>query len=189
MKKSVFIILEWAIRINVFMKLSTYGLGKIFNGQFYLKGAIPQEIGSVPLAETISYNLAWTFFGHSRGYILFIGIAQLIGALLFLLPRTKLIGGAILLPILLNIIVVDYFFGVAYGALFSACFYVLSILSIFYWERKRLKELLNHLLIPKKMLQRNIKENALLVLGIVGVVGAIFIIEYFGIGLFGYEDR
>lgn len=189
MKTKTRIIIEWAVRINVFIKLSVYGLGKIMNGQFYLKGAIPEEIGAIPLAETTSYNLAWTFFGHSRGYILFIGISQLLGALLFLLPKTKLIGGAMLVPILLNIIIVDYFFGVAYGALFSACFYLVSIVWIFYLERKKLKEIVHLFLIPKKVLKRNLRQNTLLLVGIICVFGFIFMVEYVGILFFGYEDR
>ena len=181
--------IEWAVRINVFVKLSMYGLGKMLNGQFYLKGAIPEEIGAVPLASTTSYDLAWTFFGHSRGYILFIGISQLVGALLFLIPRTKLLGGGILLPILLNIIVVDYYFGVAYGALFSACFYLLSILWVFYLERRKLAIIVSELWVRSKDAKPTKKQYARFILGIIVVFGALFYLEFVGIQFFGYTDR
>ncbi|QIE60594.1 hypothetical protein G5B37_13775 [Rasiella rasia] len=190
MSRTLLNTVEWAVRINVFLKLGTYGLGKILNGQFYTKNNIPESIGSIPLSETESYNLAWTFFGHSRGYILFIGISQLLGAVLFLIPRTKLIGGSILIPILLNIIVVDYFFGVAYGALFSACFYVASIAWVFYLERSCVRAVVAQLLVRKpKTSKKSGATMAIYISGIVLVVGAIFFIEYVGIGLFGYEDR
>jgi len=187
-KNFIIAILEWAIRINVFLKLSIYGLGKIFGGQFYLKGAIPTEIAQVPLGDTTSYNLAWTFFGHSKGYILFIGISQLIAALLFLINRTKLLGGAILIPILVNIIIVDYTFGVAYGAMFSACWYLASVLFVFYLYRENIRQAINSLLKASNGRNEKLKLWKLL-LGIAGVFAVVFMIEYYGIVFFGYEDR
>ncbi|MDX1462732.1 MAG: hypothetical protein R3359_06715 [Marinirhabdus sp.] len=181
--------LEWAVRLNVCIKLTTYGMGKVFNGQFYLKGAIPEEIAIVPLGETTSYNLAWTFFGHSKGYILFIGLSQVAGAILFLIPRTKLIGGSILLPILLNIIVVDYFYGVAYGALFSACFYLGSIIWVFWLERQRLSTALQALLVARRKKKRTLQHQLIWVLGVLALFGVVFLMEFYGIGLFGYQDR
>ncbi len=189
MKKSTLInILEWALRINVFIKLFIYGSGKIIGQQFYRKGNIPEEIGSISLAETGSYNLAWTFFGHSQGYILFIGISQIIGAILFLIPRTKLLGGAILIPILLNIIVVDYFYGVAYGAMFSACFYLASILWLFYRYKTELIKAVKRLLLPHESGLN--KKQLLLQLGLMVVAfAAVFCVELFFIDFFGYQDR
>lgn len=143
-------LLEWALRINVCLKIANYGLGKIIGGQFYRPGSIPEKIAQTPLGETNSYDLAWTFFGHSNGYILFIGISQIIGATLLLFNRTKLLGGAILIPILLNIIVVDSLFGVAYGALFSACFYLASILFVFYMERELVTGIIRKLLVTSE---------------------------------------
>ena len=187
-KNLLLTIIEWAIRINVFVKLSIYGLGKIVGGQFYLKGELPEEVAKVSLADTTSYNLAWTFFGHSKAYIYFIGISQLIGALLFLINRTKLIGGAILIPILLNIIVVDYFFGVAYGAMFSACWYLASVLFVFYLYREQLEQAVKSLLkAPTHVIEK--RKVWKLVLGIAAMFAVIFMIEYFGIAFFGYEDR
>ncbi len=185
--KSILFIVEWALRINVFFKLFIYGAGKILGGQFYKKGEIPEAIASIPLGDVGSYNLAWTFFGHSKGYILFIGISQLIGAFLFLFNRTKLLGGAILIPILLNIIVVDAFFGVAYGALFSACFYLASILFVFYRKKEEIVKAIRNLLIPTQI--NTIKKIPLQVLLIGIAFGAVFLIELVFIGVFGYEDR
>jgi hypothetical protein len=75
MKQNAIIkLIEWALRINVFLKLTNYGLGKVLGGQFYTKGNIPEAIAQVPLGETVGYNLAWTFFEYSKPYILFIEI-------------------------------------------------------------------------------------------------------------------
>lgn len=187
-KRIILQIFEWALRLNVTFKLCTYGLGKILGGQFYRKGSIPEDVAMIPLGETGSYNLAWTFFGHSQGYILFIGISQLIGAILFIIPRTKLIGGAILLPILLNIIVVDIFFGVAYGALFSACFYAASILFVFYLSRAQIVRVFSGLFVFSE--GSFFKKTPFLSIIIALVIfAAVFFIELYFIGFFGYEDR
>ena len=186
-KKNILFIVEWALRINVFIKLFIYGSGKILGGQFYRKGEIPEAIASIPLGEVNSYNLAWTFFGHSKGYILFIGISQLIGAFLLLFNRTKLLGGAILIPILLNIIVVDAFFGVAYGALFSACFYLASILFVFYRKKEEIIEAIRSLVITEPLSKIKKIPYQIVLIGI--AFGVVFLIELFFIGVFGYEDR
>lgn len=178
---------ELAIRINIFLKLVSYGLGKIMNGQFYLKGQLPSEVANLPLREVDGYTLAWTFFGYSKGYILFIGIAQLVGAILFLINRTKIIGGFILLPILMNIIIMDYFYGVAYGALFSALFYALGILWVCSRNWIKIKKSLVGLLVDLKI-KITQKEIPYYLIAI-ALVFIIFVIEYYGIQLFGYEDR
>ena len=187
-QNTVIKLIEWVLRLNVFLKLTTYGLGKIIGGQFYTKGNIPEAIAQIPLGETTSYDLAWTFFGYSKPYILFIGISQLIGALLLLINRTKLLGGAILVPILLNIIVVDYFYGVAYGAMFSACFYLASILFVFYVSRVQVADALRRLFVystDTKERKQRIIQAAIIIAGLV----VVFFVEYFLINYFGYEDR
>jgi len=183
-------IIEWALRINVVIKLSLYGLGKIIGQQFYRKGSVPEIVGSKSLAETSGYDLAWTFFGYADGYIWFIGLSQLMGAALLLFPKTKLLGGAILVPILLNIIMVDSLFGVAYGALFSACFYLASILFMFYIYKEEVISAVKKLWLTTGSLSLNKKRHWIWssVFILVAVV-VIFYIEYLGIALFGYEDR
>ena len=187
-KKYLLFLLEWALRINVFIKLIIYGTGKILGGQFYLKDSIPIEIGAIPLNETGSYNLAWTFFGHSKGYMLFIGISQIMGAFLFLFNRTKLIGASILIPILLNIIVVDYFYGVAYGAMFSACFYLASVLFVVFLHRQNMTKAIRNLLMNSGIKFKG--KKLILTTAFVAVLfGLVFFLELFFIGVFGYEDR
>tara|TARA_B100000508_G_C11389342_1_gene242609 strand:+ start:233 stop:799 length:567 start_codon:yes stop_codon:yes gene_type:complete len=184
-KERIATVIELAVRINISLKLMIYGIGKIFNGQFYIKGKLPSEVASITLDQVDGYTLAWTFFGYSKGYILFIGLFQLLGALLFLYNRSKIVGAFILLPILLNIIVVDYFFGVAYGALFSAIFYVLGICWVLYRQRERWVPMMGRLLVYRKKTDK----WAFTLLLALAVFGIIFYLEYLGIQFFGYEDR
>jgi hypothetical protein len=117
--------------------LSIYGTGKLANGQFYRPDDLPPTLAATPLGEVGGFDLAWTFFGHSFGYILFIGGTQILGALLLLGERTKLLGAAILLPVLGNIIAIDFFFEIPRGALTSAVLYTLALGYVLFYNRER----------------------------------------------------
>jgi hypothetical protein len=129
--------LEFVFRIYVFAFLSLYALGKLRGGQFYTPESIPAEVFNSTLGTASNFDLAWTFMGRSYGYVLFIGISQLVGSVLLLFNRTKLLGVAILLPIMVNIIVFDIFFLDAYGALASACIYFSMLLGILYLNKEK----------------------------------------------------
>ncbi|MEO6302423.1 MAG: hypothetical protein ABIP51_04565 [Bacteroidia bacterium] len=137
MKKYITEVLEFVFRVYVFIFMSVYGLGKIMGGQFYTPERIPHQVASIPLGEAQAFELAWTFMGHSYGYILFIGITQILGSLLLLFNKTKLIGVAVLLPVLTNIIVFDIIFLDKYGALASAVIYFSMLLFILVFNKER----------------------------------------------------
>tara|TARA_R110002074_G_scaffold14788_1_gene51018 strand:- start:119947 stop:120504 length:558 start_codon:yes stop_codon:yes gene_type:complete len=181
----VITILELAVRINIFLKLMNYGIGKMLNGQFYLKGQLPEDMTNIPLDKVDGFTLAWTFFGYSKGYILFIGASQIIGAILFLINRTKIIGGFILLPILMNIIVVNYYFGVAFGAMFSAIFYLLGVVWVLGRKCEEIKYSLKKLLLKAS----GFKMNWEYYLFVFATLAVLVLLEYLGITLFGYENR
>ncbi len=143
--KSIRYYFEMATRLYVWSLLSIYGIGKITGGQFHRKGHLPAYIAQTPLSEVGSFDLAWTFFGYSELYIYFIGISQLIGASMLLFERTKLVGVAILLPILVNIIVMDYCFSINSGALLSAISYLFALFFILYCNRIQVLEILQRM--------------------------------------------
>ncbi|MDP1801723.1 MAG: hypothetical protein Q8L81_10240 [Bacteroidota bacterium] len=126
-------ILELVFRWYVFVFMSLYGLGKIMGGQFYTPKRIPEEVAAIPLGKAEGFELAWTFMGHSHNYILFIGITQILGSFMLLFNRTKLIGVAILLPVLINIVVFDIIFLDKYGALASAVIYLCMLIFILFF--------------------------------------------------------
>jgi hypothetical protein len=138
-------IVELAARLHVFLMLNIYALGKLAGGQFYRRGQLPPEVAATPLGEAGPFELAWTFMGYSYGYILFVGMGQLLGAWLLLWERTKLLGVAILLPIMANIVVFDVFFLDRLGALGSAILYSCQLLLILWLNREKVREALQHL--------------------------------------------
>ncbi|MAP54546.1 MAG: hypothetical protein CL605_06540 [Altibacter sp.] len=118
--------------------LTSYGVGKILGGQFYRKGNIPEAIAQTKLLDVTGFDLAWTFFGYSEAYVFFIGVSQIIGSVLLLFNRTKLLGALVLVPVLLNIIMVDLTFQISWGALMSACIYLSSLLVVLWLNKRRI---------------------------------------------------
>src|SRR6188474_2289154 len=82
-------VIELAARWYVFIFLNIYGLGKIAGVQFYRRDRMPEDVANTPLGNATGFDLAWTFMGHSFAYILFIGLAEVLGAWLLLWNRTK----------------------------------------------------------------------------------------------------
>ncbi len=136
-------IIEIVCRLYVFFFLAIYGLGKVIGNQFYTPNAIPFEIAKIPIGQTSNFDLAWVFMGRSYAYMLFIGIGQIIGALLLLFNKTKLIGTFILIPIMVNIVVFDIFFLDVYGALASAIIYLMMLFLILWINKARMIKLIN----------------------------------------------
>ena len=130
-------VIELAARWYVFIFLNVYGLGKIAGGQFYRRGRLPEDVAGTLLGEATAFDLAWTFMGYSFAYILFIGLAEVGGAWLLLWERTKLLGVAILLPVMVNILLFDIIFLDAYGALASATIYTLLLVVILVCNKER----------------------------------------------------
>ena len=151
---------ELAARIYAFTMLTVYGTGKIAGGQFYQDGNIPEKVAGTPLSEVGGFDLAWTFFGYSEGYILFIGLTQLLGAFLLLFERTKLLGVVMLIPVLLNIIVVDFFFSISTGAMLSAISYLTAVLFVAFINRDKIINAINTILI-KSNTENGYKQKAL----------------------------
>ncbi len=154
--------LERALRIYVCITLSTYGIGKIVNGQFYQKGNFPESVLSTPVSDLSGFDLAWTFFGHSRFYVFFIGISQLVGGFLLIFNKTKLIGAGILIPILLNIIVIDYAFNISWGAMTSAILYFLSLCFILFYNRNYVIVIFQNLLIETRKASPSLKQKIIM---------------------------
>jgi hypothetical protein len=96
------------IRYYVALTLINYGMIKVIQLQFPPPSLdrLTQTYG-----ESSPMGLAWTFLGFSRGYNLFMGLAE-ISAVLLLFRRTMTIGCIITLMTTANVMAVNYFFDV-----------------------------------------------------------------------------
>ena len=97
-----------AIRFYVGLMLINYGLVHIVKLQFPYPsfGRLLQNYG-----DSSPMGIAWTFLGFSKGYNIFMGIAEVLAGLL-LFRRTLTFGAIITLMAAMNVMAVNYFYDV-----------------------------------------------------------------------------
>jgi hypothetical protein len=81
-----------------------YALSKILQTQFILYPFSLQD----KLESTPGSVLTWAFLGHSGWFQILLGFFELIPALLLLFRRTTLLGAILMLPITLNVVLINY---------------------------------------------------------------------------------
>ena len=88
--------------------LINYGVIKLVHGQMPPPSLdrLMQTVG-----ELSPIGLAWTYFGYSKGYNIFVGIMEILSVLL-LFRRTVILGALITMAVSINIMTVNYFFDV-----------------------------------------------------------------------------
>jgi len=96
------------IRFYIGLMLIDYGFMKIFRQQF-LSPSLYRL--TEPYGDSSPMGLAWTFFGFSKGYNLFIGIVE-VSSVLLLFRKTVTLGAILTLGTTINIMAVNYFFDV-----------------------------------------------------------------------------
>lgn len=126
-------ILENAFSYIIVMAMLAYGIGKIV--QF--NGAVNTNLR---ISEMTGMQLMWAFYGYSKPFVYTLGVLEVIGGILLLLKRTRLIGCMMVSTMLLNIIIQDIFYKVNVGALKAAILYQLLILFIFYFNRDKISQ-------------------------------------------------
>ena len=98
----IILVLRWYLAFYMI----DYGSSKIFEGQF----RISPGNAAKPIQELDKFYIAWYLFSQSKIFNVIVGLSQIIGSILILIPRTKLIGALVLLPILANIFLIDVCF-------------------------------------------------------------------------------
>ena len=175
MLKNWTIYLELAARYYVFLIMNAYGWAKSMGNQFFRPGHFPEKAAQIPLAEADGFNLAWAFFGHSPFYIWFIGLSQVVGAWLLLGEKTKLPGAAMLIPILLNIVVVDIAYQISLGAMTVAATCLLLLLLMLFLNLATLKTIFAILWQPtiaeKPVLKERMKKIGIILMLMVLIFG------------------
>ncbi|WP_028787003.1 hypothetical protein [Terrimonas ferruginea] len=103
----------WLINLAAFylaMHLFMYGWNKIFKWQFYQPE--PNTLYT-PLADTYPDLLYWSTMGISRSYSIFLGIAELLAAILLCLRSTRPGGALLALTIMANVVAVNFSFSIS----------------------------------------------------------------------------
>jgi len=100
--------LSVAVRFYLGLMLINYGLYKIVKLQFPYPGLYRL---TQPYGDSSPMGLAWTFLGFSKGYNLFMGVAEIL-AVLLLFRRTMVAGAIITLMTASNVMAMNYFYDV-----------------------------------------------------------------------------
>jgi hypothetical protein len=138
-KKDKVEIFENAISWIVVFAMFVYGGAKLI--QF--KGAATLD---KTVAEMTGMELMWAFYGYSQAFAITLGIFEILGGMLILFKKTRILGCLITSTILINVIFQDIYFEVLQGALRAAILYQLLILIIIWLNRQKLLQALEILL-------------------------------------------
>lgn len=125
--------LDWSRYLSAFL-LFTYGLSKLLGRQFTL----PPEVALRPVGSLSGYQLAWFYYSYSHAYAVILGLIQLAGGALLLFRKTALLGAALTLPVMTNILMINVFFFIAWGALCTSAFIFASMLAVLWHHRDAL---------------------------------------------------
>jgi hypothetical protein len=125
--------LDWLRYLSAFL-LFTYGSSKLLGRQF----SLPPEIALRPVGSLSGYQLAWFYYSHSHTYAVILGLIQLAGGALLLFRKSALLGAALTLPVITNILMINVFFHIAWGAMCTSAFIFASMLAVLWSHRHAL---------------------------------------------------
>ncbi len=140
-KKEILYLLEFGLRVYTAAMMFIYGAAKPM--QFSANAHLEKTVEELSKSE-----LMWVFFGATQFYPIFIGVIEMVGAILLCFRKTKVIGAVILVPVLVNIVVMDVLYEINTGALANAIVFLLVCCFVLYQERLRLKVAISKLILP-----------------------------------------
>ncbi|MBI1287675.1 MAG: DoxX family membrane protein [Flavobacteriales bacterium] len=123
--------------------LLDYGIGKLVGDQF----GISEVEMNTQVGELSLFRLSWYLFDH-QPFKAFIGISQVVCALLLLLNRTAILGALMSIPILLNILIIDLTImppGLMSGFTWRLSSYLILNILILWHYRDRMRHVWYHL--------------------------------------------
>jgi hypothetical protein len=94
--------LDWLRYLSAFL-LFQYGVSKVLHLQF----ALSQALAHRPVVSLTGYELTWYYYGYSRVYAWVLGLTQIVGAALLLFRKTAVLGAMTMLPVIVNILLID----------------------------------------------------------------------------------
>jgi hypothetical protein len=128
---------QGVLRYGVAFDLACFGWEKLFHLQL---AGMPQSKLDIPVSNLSSQDLFWIFFSHSYLFSCIIAACQIMGAMLLLVRKTRLLGVFILLPVLTNILLMDIFYEVGTSVVVHASIMMAGTLYFLFIEFNRLKE-------------------------------------------------
>lgn len=145
-KEQVFDFAILALRWYLAYFMVEYGISKLIDNQYAARNS---KFFDTPLRDIDTFSLAWyLFFGTSKFFPISGGVLQLVGAALLVYNRTTIIGAFFILPILVQIFIIDVSyttqaFGPALPLRLAAM--IFSDFLILYYYKERVLQAWNNL--------------------------------------------
>lgn len=127
---------------------------------------------------------------HTGYYYTFIGVVQIVAAILLLLPRTGILGAILYFPVILNICILT--FAVRFdGSIFTAPLMTLANLYLLAWDYDKWKYILpfNRQLISNELMAKKSVSNKFPLLFFAGVFVTVFLFMFVVPGLYKIKPR
>lgn len=158
------------IRYWLSFEIITYGFAKVFRTQFS-ESVIRDH---VLLKDATGFELTWFYFAFSQPLTLIIACLQIAGSIFLLYRRTTLLGITLLLPVMINILLINLFYDIAVGALMNSVMFTLALVFLlsFYWQS--IKQVLLSNLPTLAPSGNAVLRNVLRFLIVVGSAGLLF---------------
>ncbi len=124
-QRKIFNILQLILVYYLALIMLKYGFDKIFKAQFYLPE--PNTLFT-PLGMLDKDILYWSTIGSSHSYSVFIGLLEVIPAMMLLFKKTRILGLFILSGVLLNVLFVNLGFDISVKLFSSFLLFITLIL-------------------------------------------------------------
>ncbi|WP_053077107.1 DoxX family protein [Chryseobacterium sp. BLS98] len=122
LKKNNFLtILEWSFCLYVAGMMILFGAGKY------------QQFDHSVNEKFKGMKIMWDFYSYSKPFVITLGLFEILGAVLLIVPKTRIIGCLFLTSLLTNVILQDYFYDVP--AIFGAITLQLIVFFILWLNR------------------------------------------------------
>ena len=134
--KSSAILIFWqgVIRYGIALDLTMIGFQKLFHLQF----STPLARLDMPFNSFSPEDLTWAYFGQSRIFVCIIGSFQILGSFLLLFSRTRLLGVFVLIPVMLNIVLLNACYHFGWGESLQAMELTIALFYLLFCDYHRL---------------------------------------------------
>lgn len=120
--------------------ISTYGFAKILKTQFQP----PQNVLETPVGDLNGFWLTWVYYGHSQTLVNILGSMQIGGSILLMFRKTRLAAIFLLLPVMVNIDLVNHFYAISPLAYFNSAHYTFILLFLLFLDYDKLKTVFSY---------------------------------------------
>jgi hypothetical protein len=122
--------LDW-LRYICAVLLCFYGVSKLTGHQL----VVPPWVAQKPIGSLDAYTLTWYYFGYSHTYKYILGAIQVTCASLLLFRKSALIAAVMMVPMMVNIMLINVFYSITAGAERTAAF-ILGCMLLLLWHQR-----------------------------------------------------